>query len=309
MGLWTLLVLAGGPRPAASGAVTDYWPLDSWPQWRRDPAKNAFNPVSTLPGTLPETLWRFATPANAANSSPAVVNGKVFFGTADGIFYCLKQIAGPTGERIWSYTTGGRIWNSPAVAYNRVFVLSRDGYLYCFKENPTNPPNGQVIWKAFIGPGGSGGVMVSSPCVANSRVFVGSDTRYLYCFDALSDDPNGTLLWKYYCAGPLHGSSAVADGRVYINSGGGSVPTNGYRTFCLKADTSNTNGEVLWSFRLGDKANGSMITPAVAHGRVYLSADDGWLRCLNATNGAVVWQRFIKEMDGPSPAIAYGRVF
>jgi hypothetical protein len=29
----------------------------------------------------------------------------------------------------------------------------------------------------------------------------------------------------------------------------------------------------------------------------------------NATNGAVVWQRFIKQMDGPSPAVAYGRVF
>ena len=32
----------------------------------------------------------------------------------------------------------------------------------------------------------------------NGRVHVGSDGGYLYCFDALTDDPNGTLVWEYY---------------------------------------------------------------------------------------------------------------
>ncbi len=58
--------------------------------------------------TPPETFWRFATPANAANSSPAVVNGKVFFGTADGTFYCLKQIAGANGELLWLFRLGDK---------------------------------------------------------------------------------------------------------------------------------------------------------------------------------------------------------
>ncbi|MEK7675674.1 MAG: PQQ-binding-like beta-propeller repeat protein [Verrucomicrobiota bacterium] len=291
---------------AAYGAVSDYWPADSWPQWRRDPAKNAFNPVSTLPATLPETFWRFPTPANAANSSPAVVNGKVFFGSSDGTVYCLKQItANANGERIWSYTTGGRIWSAPAVAYNRVFVTSRDGYLYCFKETPTNLPSGEVLWKKFIGPIS---IMNPSPCVVNGRVFVGSETGYLSCFDALSTNSNGTLLWQYYCGGWIHSSPAFAEGRVYIGTSG-PLPTNGYRLYCLKAETTNALGESFWSFRIGDKANGMLITPTVADGKVYFSADDGWLRCLDATNGAVLWQRFIQQMDGPSPAVAFGRVY
>ncbi len=296
-----------GGVSASSATLTDYWPEDSWPQWRRDPAKNAFNPVSSLPESMPVTFWQYSTPSNAANGSPAVVNGKVFFGTADGTFFCVKQITGnPNGELVWSYGTGGRIWDSPAVAYNRVFFQSKDGYLYCLKENPPNPPNGDLLWRYSIGPTG---IELSSPCVADGKVYIGSHAGYLYCFDALTTDTGGRLLWRYDCEGRIHGSVAVADGRVYVGNGGGALPASGFRLLCLKAQTSNPDGELIWAFRIGDKTNGSLITPAVAYGKVYYSADDGWLRCLDGATGAVVWQRFITQMDGPSPTPAYGRIY
>ena len=287
--------------PHLSNAVVDYWPPDSWPQWRNDPAKNGFNPVSTLPGTTPVVLWKYLL-GGQVNSSTAVVNGKVFVGSSNGGFYCLKQVTGnPNGELLWSYSTGGEVRGSPAVAYNRVFVTSLDGYLYCFKENPPNPPNGEVIWRYYIGPLS---IMCSSPAVVNERVYVGSETGFLYCFDALTNNPDGELLWSYYLEGWIHSSPAIKDSFVYV-ANSGSLPPSGYRFFCFNALT----GDSIWSFRIGDHVWGMLPTPAVANNRVYFSADDGWTRCLDASNGGVVWQRYITDWDGPSPAVAYGRMF
>ena len=178
-----------------------------------------------------------------------MVNGKVFFGTASGTFYCVKQIANNrNGELIWSYQTGDSIRISPAVAYNRVFFTSLDDFIYCLNEN-----TGELIWKYNIGPIN---IMTSSPCVANGTVYVGSETGYLYCFDALTDNLNGELLWQYFCEGWIHCSPAAAGGRVYI-ANAGAIPPGGYRVFCMRAETPHTSGELMWSFRIGDLSKSS----------------------------------------------------
>lgn len=65
--------------------------------------------------------------------SPTVADHKVFIGSIAGDFYCLDS---DTGEMLWTYETGGRIYSSPAVVSGRVLISSTEGKLYCFGIDP-----------------------------------------------------------------------------------------------------------------------------------------------------------------------------
>ena len=60
--------------------------VDWWPMFHHD-LINTGNSSSTAPDTN-NVLWEYGTGGTVA-SSPAVVDGKVFFGSIDGNVYCL----------------------------------------------------------------------------------------------------------------------------------------------------------------------------------------------------------------------------
>jgi outer membrane protein assembly factor BamB len=60
-------------------------------------------------------------------SSPAVADGKVYFGLDNGYVYALDAF---TGEVVWSYKTEGAVQSSPAISDGLLFVGSDDGNLY-----------------------------------------------------------------------------------------------------------------------------------------------------------------------------------
>jgi outer membrane protein assembly factor BamB len=60
-------------------------------------------------------------------SSPAVADGKVYFGFDNGYVYALDAF---TGDLVWSYKTGGAVESSPAISDGLLFVGSNDGNLY-----------------------------------------------------------------------------------------------------------------------------------------------------------------------------------
>ncbi len=70
---------------------------------------------------------------NAVPCSPAIADGKIYVGTASGLFSCFDL---ETGDMLWQYQTEGAILASPAVVYEKVFVASTDGKLYCFGIDP-----------------------------------------------------------------------------------------------------------------------------------------------------------------------------
>ncbi|HEC92120.1 MAG TPA: serine/threonine protein kinase, partial [Candidatus Atribacteria bacterium] len=95
---------------------------DDWPMFRHDPQHTGYTDCE-MPNEL-ELLWKYGTDSNIA-SSPAVVNGKVYFGSWDGYLYCLDT----NGKLLWKYGTDSNVFSSPAVVNGKVYFGSCDNYL------------------------------------------------------------------------------------------------------------------------------------------------------------------------------------
>ncbi len=90
--------------------------------------------VYALNSTDGSVQWSRPTSGAASASSPAVADGKVFFGLNDGYIYALDAF---NGTQVWSYKTGGPVRSSPAISDGLLFVGSDDGYLYAIGQ-PTS---------------------------------------------------------------------------------------------------------------------------------------------------------------------------
>jgi len=80
-----------------------------------------------LNATDGSVVWSYPVNGERSISSPAVADGKVFFGLDNGYIYALD---GYTGSLIWSCKTGGAVQSSPAISNSLLFAGSDDGCLY-----------------------------------------------------------------------------------------------------------------------------------------------------------------------------------
>lgn len=190
-------------------------PIDNWPMFNHDLAHTGYS-TSTAP-TSNHILWTFTT-GGAVETSPAVVDGIVYFGSDDGYVYAFDAAK---GNLIWNYSTGGPVQSSPAVVDGVVYV---GGYL-SHAVFALNAYTGELVWRSptdSIYPN-----QISSTAVANGLVYVnvnnveGGGGGRLYALNAST----GNLKWQY---SPMPGawlssSPAVYAGKVYIETSAGVV--------------------------------------------------------------------------------------
>ncbi len=232
-------------------------------------------------GVSYDLIWKFQT-GGAIRSSPAIYDGKVYFGSTDGKVYCIYACI---GTEIWNYSAGSPITSSPSIYEHSLYVGSDDGRIFCL--NPDTNNSGEVHrWTIS-----TGGSVVSSPAVSNGFFFIGSNDDHVYCFYA----SNGTELWNYSTGDKVVSSPAVVDGKVYVGSDDGNV-------YCLYA----SNGTEYWHFMTSNMVRSS---PAVADGMVYVGSDDGNVYCLYASNGTEYWQYLTGDSIRSSPAVADGKIY
>ncbi len=275
---------------------------DDWPMFRYDPQHSGYSASTAYNAN--QTPWSYTT-GGAVDSSPAVVDGRVYVGSDDGNIYCLSAA---TGAHIWSYTTGGAVKSSPAVVDGKVYVGSDDNKLHCL-----NATDGALIWNCTTG----ATMRYSSPAVANGRVYLGAGDGKIYCLNA----EEGIQIWNYTANCNLHSSPAVADGKVYWGSKNNSASSFGGWVFCLNAVT----GESIWNSTYDPLLyEGYTSSPAVADGRVYICSLEytlgpmiGLISCLNTTTGTKIWDNAPYHPGGyggssiiySSPAIVDGKVY
>ena len=158
--------------------------------------------------------WKFKT-RGLVVSSPAVVNGMLFVGSADHNLYAI-DIA--TGTQKWIFKTGSGVASSPAVSSGIVYFTSYDGNFYA-----VDAATGQLRWKfQTVGehrytathlhgsqPAAEAmpdpfDVYLSSPLVAQGAVFFGSGDGNVYSLHA----SDGSLNWKFHTNDVVHASPA-----------------------------------------------------------------------------------------------------
>ncbi|WP_435360311.1 PQQ-binding-like beta-propeller repeat protein [Haloarchaeobius sp. DFWS5] len=134
----------------------------------------------------------------------------------------------------------------------------------------------------------------SPPTLVSGRAFVNTFIE-VFCCDA----DTGEVLWRGPEMDGIQGAPAVADGRVFVNSGGfKSVPAH-LRGFDIET------GEELWRY---DTESETKSTPAVVDGVVYVAAIDG-LHAVDAETGERVFHVPEAGERWTNPVVADGRVY
>ena len=202
-------------------------------------------------------------------SSPAVVNGVVYFGGGDGGVYAVDATSGVLQ---WKFATGDVVHASPAVAGGVVYVGSFDGNLYAI-----DAATGQQKWVFHGGQDPAIHNQVgfqSSPAVVDGVVYVGCRDAHVYAIDAAT----GRRKWDYPTSKSwVNVTPAMRDGLVYA------ATSDSSRFMALDART----GRLRFNF---DAKAYVFSSPALAGSLAYFGSHNGRLYAVNAKTGALAWQ-------------------
>jgi polyvinyl alcohol dehydrogenase (cytochrome) len=207
-----------------------------WPGYGRNPQHTFAAPTTLTPAGVPalRKAWEFRT-GDAVTATPTVVNGTVYVGSWDGVFYAIDLA---TGAPRWTY----RLDPQPAVS-PQPGVEPRD----------ISSDGGMVTSSAWYEPG--------RRRRRDLVIFGGGYT--LYALDAHT----GALVWKHAYTGrpelppdPAHddtrifSSPVVADGKVIFGvSADGARGRRGYI-----AAASLDTGEPVWTLETDVDATGTV---------------------------------------------------
>jgi len=230
---------------------------------------------------LPKTLG--VRPAKMAASSPLVLGDRVFTGTSNGA--ASGKVAAPQAPSLVAVerATGKVIWSDASPGAKLL-----DGQW----SSPSAGKLGGV--EALIYPAGDGWVYAFDPATG----------RKLWAFDAGAPVGGGT-------DGPresLIAAARVADDRLYVGVGQDPEMGAGKGRLWSLAPKGASEVAPAWSLS-GDAFSRTLSTVAVADGLVYAADLNGFLRCLDAATGRVLWEHDSFAAVWGSPLVADGKIY
>jgi len=187
--------LEEGPDYGLSPAVKSSLPSEQWPTYRFDPGRSC----ATLATGPSELSIRWKADVGCAITSPVVAEDKVFFGATDR--HAVWAVDADSGEKSWSYVTGGPIDSPPTIYKGLALCGSRDGWAYAL-----NAVNGKLVYRFRGAP---------------------AERRIVAC-DRLESP------W------PIHGSILITDGVAYLTAGRQSFVDGGIFAYALDPFTGRT---------------------------------------------------------------------
>lgn len=256
--------------------------------FRADPRHSGIYEAAGVPH-LHGVKWRFRAGA-AILSSPAVADGRVYFGSSDHVVYAVDE---HKGTLIWKFATKSRVTGSPAVAGGRVYIGSYDSNFYAL-----DAATGVLVWKfategerRFSAPHLHGAepaaevmpdpfdFFLSSAALSGGLVYFGSGDGNVYALDAA----DGKLRWKFKTGNVVHASPAVEAATLYVGS---------WDSYFYALDA--VTGVQRWRFKTGvdpkiHNQEGIQSSAVVADGTVYFGCRDSNLYALTAATGKLRW--------------------
>jgi outer membrane protein assembly factor BamB len=135
--------------------------------------------------------------------------------------------------------------------------------------------DGHLLWRRDL----EGGASHPRYVAAENMIYVGTLGGVFYALDAAT----GKERWTYRVKGPIESQPVWADGIVYFTSGEN-------RVYALDAHKG------AWKWQYDREAPETFTirgygSPLVVNGRVYVGFSDGYLACLQAGTGDVLWAR------------------
>jgi outer membrane protein assembly factor BamB len=203
---------------------------------------------------------------------------RVYVSSSDGVFTSLNA---QTGAIVWaSPRLNGSQPDDAGIANGRVYITADK--LYCF-----DAWNGTMLWNQTLGANGR------SPTLADDKVYIGAEK--VYCFAAA----NGSMLWNFSLGNTsFFTSPTVTDDAVFVGD------TVSAQLYSLNASTGALN----WNVSLAQYGQ-TIVSPAVAAGRVYTYAAPDELLCFIAATGNLSWTQLIGDQILSSLAVSGGRLY
>ena len=276
--LWSEKVTArgyvGGGAVVSGGRVY----VSSWP----DMSYRGEEGIVSLDGRTGSLLWKNPIGGKGGASTPALKDGRIYVGSFSGDLYSVDAA---TGETVWKRTLeeDPQWWgiaSSPLVLEEGVLVTAfSSGTLFRLDLD------GDEVWSLSTGRTDP----YASPASRDGRVYFAGGDPALYSVDLSS----GTPLWKLPTEAPITSTPSVAYGSVFFAT----------RDALVAVDAAT--GDELWK----EPMRGTISSPAVSRGRVYVGSDDATLDCRDALDGELIWRT---EVDSPvrsSPLVAGGLVY
>ena len=276
--LWSEKVTAKGYIGGGAAVFDGRVYVASWP----DMSYKGEQGIGSFGAGNGSLLWLNPIGGKGGASTPALKDGRIYVGSFYGDLYCIDAL---TGETVWNRTleTDPQWWgiaSSPLALDEGVLVMTfSSGALHHLTLD------GQEIWNLSTGKIDP----YTSPAYFDGKVYFAGGDPALYCVDVSS----GHILWKLPTEAPITSTPSVADGSVFFASGDRFVA----------ADAAT--GDVIWE----EPMTGTISSPAISHGRVYVGTGDSSLNCYDESSGNLLWRA---ETNGPvasSPVVAGGLVY
>ncbi|NQT88707.1 PQQ-binding-like beta-propeller repeat protein, partial [bacterium] len=123
---------ASAGKPVEDGA---------WPMYRHDPLRSGAT-AATVPNAV---KLKWATDVGGKLTQPVSAHGKVFVASVDS--HTVHALSAADGQKVWSYTAGGRIDSSPTLTRGLAIFGSADGWVTCLDQS-----DGQLVWRYRAAP-------------------------------------------------------------------------------------------------------------------------------------------------------------
>jgi len=212
-----------------------------------------------------QVLWKFQDDSDLGTGMTIFKNTMISANTK-GEVYALDL---HTGEKNWSFATGGKVYSTPAVSGKYVVVGSADGFVYCLNAN-----TGIEIWKYKTDK-----AVLGSPIVKKGIAYIGGSDEIFRAFDL----KNGKLKWSFNeVSNYISSTPLYSDGNLYFGSWG-----NGF--YALDAKTGGLNWE--WDNGHTNRMfSAAAVVPVETNRRIFIVAPDRFMTSLDEKTGKVIWR-------------------
>jgi len=294
---------------------------------------------SDMTNGVPKELWTYdiikelgVFPHNMTSCSIAAWGDLIFMITSNGVDDTHKHMPAPqapsiiclnknTGKLVWSDNTPGQNvlhgqWASPAIVdvNGRPLVIAPlgDGWVYAFDAR-----DGKIVWKFDANPKDAvypqtRNELIATPTIIDNRMYIasGQDPEHgegvglLWCVDITkTGDVSAELDADPTAPKPTAGTELMAPVGQQARKG-----------------KPNPNSAVIWKFDSFDfnkdgkiqrmeRMNRTISTCVVIDGLVFAPDFSGFLHCLDAKTGQVLWNYDMEAAMWGSPLAVDGKLY